>query len=382
MLCAVMSYNHGVKINEVDTGAQAVRTVNSSIIGIIGTAPEADADTFPLNTPVMVAGSRSKAAKLGETGTLLSALSHIFNQCGAQVVVVRVEDAGSDDTAATQANVIKGAEELLKAEAATGYVPRILIAPGFTHEKPVADKLVEIAEKLKSVVFADCEDTTQEAAFQYKEQFGSDRLMLIFPNAIYFDVNQAGTESTPASPLAAGLQVKVDSEKGFWWTLSNQTLSGITGTTTLVDFRNGDSTCAANMLNEKQISTIIRRDGFRFWGSRTTSSGSTFAFLPVRRTSDMINLSIQKTCLEFVDRPICKATLDAVVDTVNAYLRTLVSQGAILGGECWVDENDNPASELQQGKVRFAYKFTPPAPMEDVQFDSATVTDYYDAVFN
>lgn len=72
----------------------------------------------------------------------------------------------------------------------------------------------------------------------------------------------------------------------------------------------------------------------------------------------------------------------AVVDSVNAYLRTLVSQGAILGGECFVDEDMNPASELAQGKVRFSYKFTPPAPMEDMQFDSATVTDYYDAVFS
>ena len=72
----------------------------------------------------------------------------------------------------------------------------------------------------------------------------------------------------------------------------------------------------------------------------------------------------------------------SVVVAVNAYLRTLVSQGAILGGECFVDEDMNPASELAQGKVRFSYKFTPPAPMEDMQFDSATVTDYYDAVFS
>ena len=60
-----MSYNHGVKINETDTGAQAISTVSGSVIGIVGTAPEADAETFPLGAPVMVAGSRSKAAKLG-----------------------------------------------------------------------------------------------------------------------------------------------------------------------------------------------------------------------------------------------------------------------------------------------------------------------------
>ena len=93
-LRGVMSYNHGVKINETDTGAQAISTVSGSVIGIVGTAPEADAETFPLGAPVMVAGSRSKAAKLGAAGTLLSALNHIFAQAGAQVIVVRVEDAG------------------------------------------------------------------------------------------------------------------------------------------------------------------------------------------------------------------------------------------------------------------------------------------------
>lgn len=374
-----MAYNHGVKINETDSGSVAVSTVSSSIIGIIGTAPDADADTFPLSTPVMVAGSKSKAAKLGTTGTLYSALTQIFNQCGAQVVVVRVE-AGAGDAALS--NVIAGADVLLDAESATGYAPKLLIAPGFTAgNKAVVDALVSAAEKLKAVVFADAPADTNEKAFAFKEEFGSDRLMLIAPEVQIYDTTTSEYVNVPASAAFAGLQVKTDNNKGFWWTLSNQELSGITGTSRTIGFRNGDATCDASMLNEKQISTIIRRDGFRAWGSRTCSSGTQFAFLPVRRTSDMINLSIQDACLEYVDRPISKATLDAVVDTVNDYLRTLCSQGAILGGECWIDEDDNPASELSQGKVRFAYKFTPPAPMEDVQFDSATVTDYYDAVF-
>jgi len=374
-----MAYNHGVKINETESGSVAVSTVSSSVIGIVGTAPDADTATFPLNTPVMIAGSKSKAAKLGAAGTLYSALTQIFNQCGAQVIVVRVE--ASEDEAETQSNIIKGADVLLNAESETGYAPKLLIAPGFANTKATIDALVSAAEKLKAIVFADAPADTNEAAIAFKADFGSDRLMLIAPEVQVYDTEKSEYVNTPASAAFAGLQVKTDNNKGFWWTLSNQEFSGITGTSRSIGFRNGDSTCDASMLNENQISTIIRRDGFRAWGSRTCSSGTQFAFLPVRRTSDMINLSIQDACLEYVDRPITKATLDAVVDTVNDYLRTLCSQGAILGGECWIDEDDNPASELSQGKVRFAYKFTPPAPMEDVQFDSATVTDYYDAVF-
>lgn len=68
------------------------------MIGIVGTAPGADEDVFPLNTPVLVTG-RTKAASLDVTedqdggGTLPDALDSIYDQAGAVVVVVRVEEA-------------------------------------------------------------------------------------------------------------------------------------------------------------------------------------------------------------------------------------------------------------------------------------------------
>ena len=63
---------HGIQNVTVDDGSRPITTVRSSTIGIIGSAPDADPLIFPLNKPVLIAGSRIEAAKLGETGTLVS----------------------------------------------------------------------------------------------------------------------------------------------------------------------------------------------------------------------------------------------------------------------------------------------------------------------
>jgi phage tail sheath protein FI len=138
---------HGVEVIDIDAGPRPISTVRSSVIGIVGTAPNADATAFPLNTPVMIAGSRREAAKLDTVGTgegtLPAALDSIFDQSGAVVVVIRVGE-GADD-AETLANVLggvnsntgqyEGVHALLGAESIVGVRPRILIAPGFTHQR-------------------------------------------------------------------------------------------------------------------------------------------------------------------------------------------------------------------------------------------------------
>lgn len=141
------TFLHGVEVVEIDSGPRPITTVRSAVIGIVGTAPNADAAAFPLNTPTLIAGSRREAALLdtldtGE-GTLPAALDSILDQAGAVVVVVRVEEGA--DAAETLANVVggvdagtgqyQGVQALLGAESALGFAPRILLAPGFTHER-------------------------------------------------------------------------------------------------------------------------------------------------------------------------------------------------------------------------------------------------------
>ena len=132
------NFLHGVEVLELTQGVRPLQTVRSAVIGLIGTAPNADATTYPLNEPVLISGSRAKADLLGTGGTLKTAMEGIFDQIGATVVVVRVAEGA--DEAATITNLEgdstakTGVWAFLKSESTLGISPKILIAPGFTHQ--------------------------------------------------------------------------------------------------------------------------------------------------------------------------------------------------------------------------------------------------------
>lgn len=384
---------HGVEVVEVTSGSRPVSTVKSSVIGIVGTAPDADAAAFPLNTPVLIAGNQTEAAKLDTLGngrgTLPRALKGIFDQVGAMVVVIRVAE-GADD-AATQSNIIGGTDPvtgaytgiqaLLAAQSAVKVEPRIIVATGFSSYAGVAAALVPAAERLKAFVIIDGPNTTDAAAIAFRDTFSSRRVYVVDPWVKFWDTTADEEITEPLSARVAGLVARSDNERGFWWSPSNQEILGITGVARPVDFRLGDVNCRANHLNENEVATIIQQDGYRLWGNRTCSSDAKWAFLSVVRTADMINDSLQRAHLWAVDRGISKTYFDDVSESVNNYLRHLTKIGAILGGECWVDKELNTPDQLQAGKVYFDFDFTPPAPAEHITFRSHLVNNYFEQIF-
>lgn len=378
---------HGVEVSEISSGPRTIRTTKSSIIGLIGTAPDADNTVFPLNKPVLIVGSRREVAKLGATGTLPMAINGIFDQIGAMVIVIRVE-AGEDE-AETIANIIggvdaqtgdyKGVQAFLSAESIVHSAPRILIAPGFTHQRPnnqanpVISSMLVIADRLRAVIIADGPNTNDQDAITWRKDFGHARVYVVDPWVKIFTDHE---EVVPPSPYVAGLIARSDNENGFWWSPSNQEIYGIVGTARPVDFILGDANCRANFLNENEVSTIIHQEGYRLWGNRSCASDPKWAFLSVRRTADLINDSLLRAHLWAVDRNITRTYLDDVVESVNAYLAHLKALGAILGGECYPDPELNTPANIAQGKVYFDFDFTPPYPAERIVFRSHLINDY------
>lgn len=388
------SFLHGIENQTVDDGSRPITTVRSSTIGLVGTAPDADPLIFPLNTPVLIAGSRTEAAKLGLTGTLPDAIDSIFDQVGAVVIVVRVEE--NTTAAETLANVLggvdansgqyEGVHAFIAAENITGFVPKILIAPGFTHTRAtetanaVVAELSGIADRLKAVIIADGPNTNDADAIAYAGDFGSKRIYVVDPKS-----KKTGTDGTTitswSSAHVAGLIAKSDNERGWWWSPSNQNINGITGTARAIDFAMGDTNSRANLLNEKKVNTIIRQNGYRLWGNRTLSSDSKWQFLCVVRTADMIDESLKAAHLWAVDRGITKNYVSDVVEGVNSYLRYLKNIGAIIGGQCWADPDLNAADVIKSGKVYFDFDFTPVYPAEHIVFRSHLVDDYIKDIF-
>lgn len=379
---------HGVEVIEIDGGTRPIKTVKSSVVGLIGTSAKG-----PMNEPTLIIGSRKEAVEIfgAKDGvhTIPDALDAIFDQAGAMVVVIRVEravDANGDyDEAQTKSNVIgdgdafSGVHGFSSAQNTVHVTPRILVAPGFSHN--VVSELEGIANKIKAVILADGPNTTDAEAITYRGNFGSDRIFIVDPAVKVFDTVTSSYVAQPASPRVAGLISKMDNEKGFWWSPSNQIITGIAGTWRPVDYAHGDPNSKANLLNENEVTTIIHQDGYRLWGNRTTSSDPKFAFLSVRRTADMIQESLLRAHLWAVDRNITRFYAEDVKEGVNAYLRNLKAKGAILGGECYLDPELNTPENIASGKIYFDFDFTPPYPAEHVTFRSHLVNDYIEEIF-
>jgi uncharacterized protein len=378
---------HGVEVVQIDDGLRPIQTVKSSIIGFVGTAPDADAADFPLNTPVLVTGPRM-AGGLGATGTLRSAYLAAYAQGVAEIVIVRVEQGA--DAAATLANVVgdetlyAGVYGFLASASTNGQVPRILAAPGFTSGdpadgvNPVVSALLSVATRLRAVVIKDGPNTTEAAAILDAALYGSDRLYIVDPAVRVFDQTTASNLTRPASAFVAGLLSKRDRERGFWWSPSNQEVRGITGTARPVGFAMSEPATEANRLNEAKIATIIRQNGFRLWGNRSTATDPLWAFLSVRRTADMIYESIEAAHLWAMDRPFSAQLLLDIRDSVQAYLDTLKTRGAILGGRVWLDPELNTEATLKQGKLFLDFDIEPPAPLERLTFRAHRNGVYYE----
>lgn len=388
---------HGVEVVQIDDGLRPIATVKSSIIGLVGTAPDAT-DVFPLDTPVLVTGPRM-AAVLGDAGTLRDAYLAAYAQGVSVAVVVRVAEAEGDgedppDPADTLANVAGDATEgtgvwaLLVAQNITGQTPRILAAPGFTATaaadpvSPVTTALISVAERLRSVVVADGPNTTEADALTDRGKYGSDRLYIVDPAVQVFDKETAAWAVRPASAYVAGLISKRDQERGFWWSPSNQEVRGIGGTARPISFVLSSTETEANRLNEQEVATIVRTDGYRLWGNRTTSTDPLWAFLSVRRTADMIYESIEAAMLWAMDRPFSEQLIRDIRDSVQAYLDTLVARGALLGGACWLDPELNTQATLMAGQLYLDFDIEPPAPLERLTFRAHRNGDYYEELIS
>ncbi len=188
-------------------------------------------------------------------------------------------------------------------------------------------------------------------------------------------------KSWSRSSRAAGLRAKVDLEKGFWWSNSNQEIQGITGVERSLSAMIDDPQTEVNQLNENGITTIFNSygSGLRLWGNRTAAWPTVTHmrnFENVRRTGDVINESIRYFSQQYMDMPINQALIDALTESVNTWGRKLIADGALLGFECWYDPARNEQTELAAGHLLLSYKFTPPPPLERLTFETEITSEY------
>lgn len=382
-------YHHGVRIVEINEGTRPIRTVATAVVGMVCTASDADPAVFPLDTPVLLTDVLTASGKAGTLGTLAKALDAIADQASPVTVVVRVADGEGADDAAKQADQnskiiggvtaggqYTGMKALLAAEAQVGVKPRILGVPGLD-SLAVTTELVGLAEKLRAFAYASCwECNTVSEALAYRENFGARELMLIWPDFVSWDTVASANAPAAAVARALGLRAKLDQQVGWHKTLSNVPVNGVSGLSKDVYWDLQNPATDAGLLNAGEVTTLIRREGFRFWGSRTCSADPLFAFENYTRTAQVLADTMAEAHFWAVDKPMHASLVRDIVEGINAKFRELVRLGYLIGGECWYDESVNDKDTLKAGKLFIDYDYTPVPPLEDLTLRQR-ITDRY-----
>lgn len=331
---------HGIEYQEVNTGSRTVTTTRMNTIYVCGTAPGADADTFPLNKNVLIPGTASMIAALGTTGTLAMTMKVIDNENDSLpiVIVCRVEE-GADDNE-TMANIIGGIDadtgeytgikRAVLAEQDTTLKPRIMIAPYFSHNKPVMDALITAAEGVRAIVWGDAvnEATSKYTdAISYMGQFASRRANIVYPWSTVFDTDVADYIDVPSSILAA----VAEAQTNYYESSSMTVLNTVQGIAKPVTFSEGNPNTIANLLNEAGVTTFIQQKGWRLYGNRTGSADATWRYRAHVRLDDSIAEALILAHLWAKDRNITRTYTDEVLRVITSYLDYLASSavGAI-----------------------------------------------------
>jgi len=263
-----------------------------------------------------------------------------------------------------------------------GYNPKLLLAPAFCTTSSVRAEMEVVAAEIDAYSLVDAPvGTTVDQAIAGRGPSGTinfntsnRRTILCFPHVKVYNSTTNAEELQPLSQRLAGVMAAKDIEKGYHWSPSNSEIKGIIGLERAISFKLKDSNCEANLLNEAGILTVINSfgTGFRTWGNRSAAyPASTLPtnFINIGRTADIIDESVEYATLQFIDYPIDNGLIDAICETVNGFLRTLIGKGALIDGKCTFNRAKNPTTEIANGHLVFSLDYMPPTPAERITYE-------------
>lgn len=367
-------YHHGVTFTEATEGVRPMPTVDTSTIGLVTVADDADDDVFPAGENVLITDVRAAVAKAGD-GPFAQYLEAIAAQTSPSLNVIRAVTGAGEGAeaiaAATKANIIAAIGKLRLAEQVHGRRPRILGAPGHESEEVVA-ALVAEAKKLRGMVYAGCaEADTVAEAVTYRGEFGARELVL------HYGDFKSGSSTRSATAVALGLRARIDEEIGWHKTLSNVAVNGVTGVTFPVSFDLQDDDTDAGTLNAAQVQALIRRNGYRFWGNKTCADDPMFEFESAVRTAQVLRDTAAEGFFPYMDQPMTPGLARDILEALNAKIRGFRGAGRLIGGEYTLNAELNTTTELASGKLHIRCRYTPVPPLDNPNIRQEITDDYF-----
>lgn len=174
----------------------------------------------------------------------------------------------------------------------------------------------------------------------------------------------------PPSGHMAGLWARVDDSRGVWKAPANEVIRGA------LDVERSITKAEQGHLNPIGVNCIrpFGTRGIRVWGARTLSSDTDWRYINVRRLFNTVESTILDGTQWVVFEPNDEKLWAGVKRTLNAYLRGLWTEGALMGAtaeqaffvKC--DAENNPPESIDEGKLIVEVGIAPVKPAEFVIF--------------
>ena len=259
-----------------------------------------------------------------------------------------------------------------------GMTPGLLTSPGYSKDPSVASVMAAKCLKINGLFTCECIvdlDSTADGATKYtdvktvkeKSGFVSEHMSVVWPKV------RIGDEVYYFSALYSALIAYVDASNDDVPNLSasNKAIP-ITGLC-LDDAADSEIVIdqeQANLVNSFGVSTAINFNGFRSWGNNSAAYPMTTdpkdRWFCCRRFFSWWGNSFILSYFQKVDDPTDPRLIQSICDAENIRGNSYVAQGKCAGARITYSEDENPITDILNGKIQFHQYLAPYTPAEDI----------------
>ncbi len=358
-------------------GVDAVRPINvdsTTPIALVGTADVGDAGLHLFsNADIALAYVDAATA-----GTLKNALQLISDQGVFCPIILGLVTYGADETTA---GIITMIDSLKSAEAEVGYRPDLIIAPEYSFDVAVAAKIDAVASRLWATGILDNLAVDETAALAFAANFGSRHLLIYGPHVKYYDTTAEATVSLPSSAAIAGMIARTDGEVpfGFADSVSNRVVKGISGTSRIIDYADGQD-CEARRLRNAGVGSIVADIGWRSYGGETTDLDPIWQALERTRTFYKALRAVMEASKWARDRRANE--LVYVRDSIDQFMRELRGNNVAIGFEIYFDMEKNTLATVTAGTFYLTVKWQNMPTIRELNIEMIYTDQYGEVLLN
>ena len=282
----------------------------------------------------------------------------------------------SDIAGTVSGGVRTGLELLDEVFPRFGLTPGLVLAPGWSQDSTVGLKMANKAALINGVFRAvavvdlpdDFSDYSAASTEKSSLNFTDELMTVCWPKVTL------GGKAYWLSTHVAALQMTVDWDNRDVPSVSPSNkrllIDGVVANGAAVYLDRSE----ANVVNSAGVLTPLNwaQAGWVAWGNWTgaypAATDVKDVFIPNRRMFNYVGNTLVLTFQQRVSFPITRRLIETITDSANIWLNGLVASENLLGGKVYFLKDDNPATDIMNGVIKFRVKITPPSPARDIEF--------------